>query len=177
LRLSGHSRGPKNTIVATRIARLAIPVETLRKERVPDVIQLLVKGCLAPYLRRGAEIQRLNPRSDRARPDIVTTIRPTTQVAPIALTAARSDSLQSNGNTPRIRASRPTSHVAATRLARIILTAACPDTVKEIPSDTQSRASRPAKRTLAKRGGSITVAAAHTNYLKSFGSSQRARVS
>jgi hypothetical protein len=103
MRLSGH----KNSIVATRIARLAIPVETLRKEQ------------------------------DRA---------------PIVLTAIRSDSLQSNGSTPRVRASRPTSPVTPTRLAPIILTAACPVT--------RSRASRPAKRTFAKRLASIPLAAA-----------------
>jgi hypothetical protein len=124
--MAGHSRGHKNTghkntIVATRIARLAISVETLRKERVPVIIRRLINGSrdrvelhaeaivcqsgdvradpkivslviVAQYLRRGIGIRVLSPGSDRARPDVVTTIRPTTQVAPIALTAARPDS-------------------------------------------------------------------------------------
>ena len=120
--MEGHPRGHKNTIAATRIARLAISVETLRKERVPVVIRRLIKGSrdrvelhaeaivcqsgdvradpdicslviLVQYLRRGVGIRVLNPGSDRARPDIVATIRPTTRVAPVALTAARSDSV------------------------------------------------------------------------------------
>ncbi|MEP7228308.1 MAG: hypothetical protein ABI785_13150 [Gemmatimonadales bacterium] len=126
MRLSGH----KNSIVAPRIARLASPVEILRKEQ----------ATLS------------ESRGDRARPAVVTTIRPTNQV----------DSLESNGSTPRVRACRPTNPITPTRLAPIILTAACPVT--------RSRASRPAKRMLATRVASIPLAAARPNSLMSVGS-------
>jgi len=144
MRLSGRWRGHKNTGARTTIARLAIPVQVLRRARVPDVILVRVEDSLGPEVHAAATRGQSR---DEVAPD---TVRPTIPVA-------RSDAETGRGSSRRTRVNRPAARAASTRLASITLPAACADTATEIAASTRSRASSGARYAITERVAPISA--------------------